>query len=77
MVDEKKMRFDSSASQAIFAVDDCIEKGKAYYIAQHITDKRCEVIIGSNLLDFIERRDKLRENRNDILTKIRESCKVE
>lgn len=77
MVDEKKMHFDSSASQAIFAVDDCIEKGKAYYIAQHITDKRCEVIIGSNLLSFVERRNKLRENRNDILAKIRERCKVE
>ena len=77
MVDEKKIFFDSTASQKIYSVDDCIEKGRAYYIAQHITDKQYEVIIGSNLLDFIERRKKLREKGNDILTKIRERCKVE
>ena len=77
IVDEKKMLFDKTASYAIFEIDGCMEKGKAYYIAQHIKDKHYEVIIGSNLLDFIERRNKLRENRNDILVKIRERCKVE
>ena len=77
MVDEKKMSFDSTASQKIYNVDGCMEKGRAYYIAQHITDERYEVIIGSNLLDFIERRNKLRKNGNDILAKIRERCKVE
>ena len=77
MVDEKKMHFDSSASQVIYAVDGCMDKGRAYYIAQHITDRHYKVIIGSNLLDFIEQRKKLREKGNDILTKIRERCKVE
>ena len=77
IVDEKKMLFDKTASYAIFEIEGCMEKGKACYIAQHIKDKQYEVIIGSNLLSFIERRNKLRENRNDILTKIRERCKVE
>ena len=71
------MFFDSTASQKIYSVEGCMEKGKAYYIAQHITEKRYEVIIGSNLLDFIERRNKLRKNSDDILAKIRERCKVE
>ena len=77
MVEEKKMHYDFPGSITIDGVDDCLEKGQAYYIAQHIKDKQYEVIIGSNLLSFIERRNKLRENRNDILTKIRERCKVE
>ncbi len=76
MVDEKKMIYDL-ISQHIYDVDGSIEKGKAYYIAQHINDKRFEVIIGSNLLDFIERRDKLRENGKDVLAIIRKRCKVE
>ena len=76
MVDEKKMAYDSF-SQAIFEVDGCMDKGKAYYIAQHIKDKWNEVVIGSNLLDFVERRKKLRENNNDVLAIIRKRCKVE
>ena len=54
-----------------------MEKGKAYFIAQRITDKKLEIIIGSNLLHFIEQRSKLRENRNDILSKIRNRCKID
>lgn len=77
MVDEKKIFFDSTASRKIYSVDGCIEKGRAYYIAQHIKDEKYEVIIGSNLLDFIERKNKLRKNNDDILAKIRERCKVE
>ena len=77
MVEEKKMHYDFPGSIMIDGVDGCLEKGQAYYIAQHIKDKQYEVIIGSNLLSFIERRNELRENRNDILTKIRERCKVE
>lgn len=77
MIDDKKMLFVKTYSQIIDSFDGCIEKGKAYYIAQHIKDKQYEVIIGSNLLSFIERRNELRENRNDILAKIRERCKVE
>lgn len=76
MVDEKKMIYDSF-SQTIYDVDGSIEKGKAYYIAQHINDEQYEEIIGSNLLDFIERRDKLRENCKDVLAIIRKRCKVE
>ena len=76
MVDEKKMIYDL-ISQHIYDVDGSIEKGKAYYIAQHIKDKRYEVVIGSNLLDFVERRKKLRENNNDVLAIIRKRCKVE
>ena len=77
MIDDKKMVFIKTYSQIIDSVDDSIEKGKAYYIAQHIKDKQYEVIIGSNLLSFIERKNGLRENNNDILAKIRERCKVE
>lgn len=77
MVDDKMMIYDRTGSYAIFEIDGCMEKGKAYYIAQHIKDKRHEAIIGSNLLYFIEERKKLRENSNDILAKIRERCKVE
>lgn len=76
MVDEKKITYDSF-SQTIHSVDGCMDKGKAYYIAQHIKDKRYEVVIGSNLLDFVERRKKLRENNNDVLAIIRKRCKVE
>ena len=77
MVEEKKMHYDIPGSITIDCVDASLEKGQAYYIAQHIKDKQYEVIIGSNLLYFIEERKKLRENSNDILAKIRERCKVE
>lgn len=77
MVEEKKMIFDGAGSQRINGVDGDIEKGKAYYIAQHIKDKQYEVAVGSNFLHFIEDRKKLRANGNDILAKIRERCKVE
>ena len=77
MVEEKKMFFDGAGSQTIYGVDGDIEKGKAYYIAQHIKDKQYEVAVGSNFLHFIEDRKKLREGGNDILEKIRERCKVE
>ena len=77
MIDDKKMVFIKTYSQIIDSVDDSIEKGKAYYIAQHIKDEQYKVIIGSNLLSFVERRNKLRENSNDILAKIRERCKIE
>lgn len=77
MVEEKKMIFDGAGSQTIYGVDGDIEKGKAYYIAQHIKDKQYEVAVGSNFLHFIEDRKKLREGGNDILEKIRERCKVE
>lgn len=77
MVEEKKMIFDGAGSQRIYGVDGDIEKGKAYYIAQHINDKQYEVAVGSNFLHFIEDRKKLRANGNDILAKIRERCKVE
>ena len=76
MIDEKKITYDSF-SQTIHSVDGCMEKGKAHYIAQHIKDKRYEAVIGSNLLDFVERRKKLRENNNDVLAIIRKRCKVE
>lgn len=76
IVDDKKMIYDSF-SQTIYDVDGSIEKGKAYYIAQHINDKQYEEIIGSNLLYFIKRREKLRENSKDILAIIRKRCKVE
>jgi hypothetical protein len=76
MVDEKNMIYDSS-SQTIYNVDGSMEKGKAYYIAHHIKEKQYEVIIGSNLLDFIERREKLREGSKDVLETIRKRCKVE
>ena len=77
MVEEKKMHYDIPGSITIDSVDASLEKGQAYYIAQHIKDKQYEVIIGSNLLSFIERKNGLRENNNDILAKIRERCKVE
>ena len=77
MVEEKKMHYDIPGSVTIDSVDASMEKGQAYYIAQHIKDKQYEVIIGSNLLSFIERRNELRKNSNDILAKIRERCKVE
>ena len=77
MVEEKKMHYDIPCSITIDCVDASLEKGQAYYIAQHIKDKQYEVIIGSNLLSFIERKNGLRENNNDILAKIRERCKVE
>lgn len=77
IVEEKKMIFDGAGSQRIYGVDGDIEKGKAYYIAQHIKDKQYEVAVGSNFLHFIEDRKKLRANGNDILKKIRERCKVE
>lgn len=77
MIDDKKMVFIKTYSQIIDSVDDSIEKGKAYYIAQHIKDEQYKVIIGSNLLSFVERRNKLRENSNDVLAKIRERCKIE
>ena len=77
MVEEKKMHYDYGCSQTIYNVDGSIEKGKAYYIAQHIKDKTYEVAVGSNFLHFIEDRKKLREDGNDILGKIRERCKVE
>lgn len=77
MVEDKKMHYDIPGSITVDGVDGCLEKGQAYYIAQHIKDKEYEVIIGSNLLSFIERRNKLRENSNDILAKIRERCNVE
>lgn len=77
MIDDKKMIFHKTYSQIIESVDGSIEKGQAFYIAQHIADKHFEVIIGSNLLDFIERRKKLRENSNNILAIIRKRCKVE
>ena len=77
MVDEDKMLYDSSSHQTIFDVDGSLEKGEVYYIAQHIKDKTYEVAIGSNLLDFVEKKKKLREGGNDILEKIRERCKVE
>lgn len=77
MVEEKKMIFDGAGSQRIYGVDGDIEKGKAYYIAQHIKDKQYEVAVGSNFLHFIEDRKELRANGNDILAKIRERCKVE
>lgn len=77
MVEEKKMHYDIPGSITIDSVDASLEKGQAYYIAQHIKDKQYEAIIGSNLLSFIERKNELRENNNDILAKIRERCKVE
>lgn len=77
MVEEKKMIFDGAGAHRIYGVDGDIEKGKAYYIAQHIKDKQYEVAVGSNFLHFIEDRKKLREGGNDILEKIRERCKVE
>lgn len=77
MVDEDKMIFEESSSQRIFNIDGSIEKGQAYYIAQHIKDKTYENIIGSNLLYFIEQRDKLRSGSDNILERIRERCKVE
>lgn len=77
MVEDKKMHYDIPGSITVDDVDGCLEKGQAYYIAQHIKDKRHEAIIGSNLLYFIEERKKLRENSNDVLAKIRERCKVE
>jgi hypothetical protein len=77
MVEEKKMHYDIPGSITIDCVDASLEKGQAYYIAQHIKDKQYEVIIGSNLLSFIERKNGLRENSNEILAKIRERCKVE
>lgn len=77
MVEEKKMIFDGAGSQTINGVDGDIEKGMAYYIAQHIKDKQYKVAISSNFLHFIEDRKKLRANGNDILEKIRERCKVE
>lgn len=76
MVNEKMIIYDSF-SQHIYEVDGSIEKGKAYYIARHINDKQYEEIIGSNLLYFIKRREKLRENSKDILAIIRKRCKVE
>ena len=42
-----------------------------------INDKQYEEIIGSNLLYFIKKRKKLRENNNDVLAIIRKRCKVE
>lgn len=77
MVEEKKVHYDIPGSITIDSVDASLEKGQAYYIAQHIKDKQYEVIIGSNLLSFIQRKNGLRENNNDILAKIRERCKVE
>ena len=77
MVNEDKMIFEESSSQRIDNIDGSIEKGQAYYIAQHIKDKTYENIIGSNLLYFIEQRDKLRSGSNNILERIRERCKVE
>ena len=76
-MEEKKMHYDIPGSLMIDSVDGSLEKGQAYYIAQHIKDKQYENIIGSNLLSFIERKNGLRENNNDILAKIRERCKVE
>ena len=77
MVEGKKMHYDYGCSQTIYNVDGDIEKGMAYYIAQHIKDKQYEVAVRSNFLHFIEDRKKLREGGNDILEKIRERCKVE
>lgn len=77
LVEENKMIIVHTGSQKIYDVDGSIETGKAYFIAQRITDKKLEIIIGSNLLHFIEQRSKLRENRNDILLKIRNRCKID
>ena len=77
MVEDKKMHYDIPGSITINSVDGSLEKGQVCYIAQHIKDERYEVVIGSNLMSFIERRNKLRENSNDVLAKIRERCKVE
>lgn len=77
LVEENKMIIIHTGSQKIYDVDGSIETGKAYFIAQRITDKKLEIIIGSNLLHFIEQRSKLRENRNDILSKIRNRCKID
>lgn len=77
LVEDKKMIIIHTASQKIYDVDGCIEKGKAYFIAQHISDKKLEIIIGSNLLVFVEERKKLRETNDNILVKIRERCKIE
>lgn len=76
MADEKMIIYDSF-SQIINDFEGSIEKGKAYYIAQHIKDKQYEEIVGSNLLYFIKLRERLRENSNDVLAIIRERCKVE
>lgn len=76
MVDEKEIVYDSFL-QTIHSVDGSIEKGKAYYIAQHIKDKQSGEIICSNLLYFIKRRENLRKSSDDILARIRERCKVE
>ncbi|MBQ7819417.1 MAG: hypothetical protein IJ341_06930 [Bacteroidales bacterium] len=77
LVEENKMIIIHTGSQKIYDVDGSIETGKAYFITQRITDKKLEIIIGSNLLHFIEQRSKLRENRNDILSKIRNRCKID
>lgn len=77
LVDEEKVFFTNSSVQKIYAVEGCMEKGKAYYVAQHIKNKTYEVAIGSNLLGFVEQRKKLREGGRNILDKIRERCKVE
>ena len=77
MVEGKKMIIVHTGSQKIYNVDGCIEKGKAYFIAQHIADKKLEVVVGSSLLVFVEERAKLRENNDNILEKIRERCKID
>ncbi len=77
LVEEKKMIIAHTGLQKIYDVDGCIEKGKAYFIAQHIADKKLEIVVGSNLLVFVEERTKLRENNDNILEKIRERCKID
>ena len=77
MVEGEQLLYDYGCSQIIRNVEGCMEKGKVYYIAQHIKDKQYENAIGSNLLGFVKQRQTLRANGNDILEKIRERCKVE
>ena len=76
-VEKGMVAFDERSSIRIDNVEGSIEKGKAYYIAQHIKDENYKDAICSNLFGFIEQREKLREGANDILGKIRYRCKVE
>lgn len=76
MVDKGQLACDVNGYD-IAPIDGSMEKGYASYIAEHIKDARSRSIIGSNLLHFIKKKDRLRTNGNDILEKIRERCKVE
>lgn len=76
MVDKGQVEYDINGYD-IVPVEGSMEKGYAFYIVKHIKDAKYRTIITSNLLNFVKRKEKLREGGNDILAKIRERCKVE